>query len=364
MKKNLLQILIIFSLVIFNLISLSFACTGIQLKAKDGSAVNGRTVEFGLNLELSGLMIPRNYPFKGTLPDGSTGMVYQSKYAAIGGVMFGENAIADGLNEKGLAIGDFYFPGYAGYAAVTPQNKNNALSPTEFSNWVLTQFATVDEVKEGIKSVVIAGTTPQGWPTLPPFHYVVYDKTGKSIVIEPVNGKLNVYDNPLGVLTNSPSFDWHMTNLASYINLSPLNAPAIKVDGVHLQEFGAGSGMHGLPGDFTPPSRFVRAAIFSTAAIPSNNAQQAIFQIFHILNQFDIPMGSVRATEGKETISEYTLATIARDLQSLKFYFKTFDNQTIKMANLNAFDLNAKELKKFDIKGGQQIIDISPKKTP
>lgn len=336
-----------------------FACTGLQIKAKDGSIINGRTIEFGLNLDLSGVVVPRNYAFKGTLPDGGTGLTYHSKYAAIGGVMFGEDAIADGINEKGLAIGAFYFPEFAEYAKITEQNKSKALSPTEFSNWILTQFATVAEVKQGIHNVVIAPTTPKGWPVLPPFHYVVYDRLGKSIVIEPTHGQLKIFDNPIGVLTNSPTFDWHMTNLANYINLSPINSPPILVDGVTLQQFGEGSGMHGLPGDFTPPSRFVRAAWFSSTIIPSDNAEQAVFQTFHILNQFDIPVGIVRSINKNTTIPEYTLATVVRDPQNLKFYFKTFNDQTIKVVSLNEFDLNSNKIKRYNMNGMQPIIDIS-----
>lgn len=350
------------SFLIFILLSFmttSWACTGIQLKAKDGSIINGRTVEFGLNLELSGLLIPRNYSLKGTLPDGSVGMTYTSKYAAIGGGMFGEPALADGINEKGLAIGAFYFPEYAEYTKVTPDNKKRALSPTEFSNWILTQFATVDEVKQNLKNAIIVATTPKGWPVIPPFHYVVYDKTGKSIVIEPIKGELKVYDDPIGVLTNSPTFDWHITNLASYINLSPINAPSVTVDGFKLQQFGEGSGMHGMPGDFTPPSRFVRAAFFSSTAIPAATADETVFQAFHILNQFDIPMGSVRAMNGTSVVPEITLATTVRDPQNLKYYFRTYDDQTIKMVALNSYDLNAKDIKTFSMQGKQSVVDIS-----
>lgn len=349
-------IALFFGLIGFNSV---FACTGLQLKAKDGSVINGRTVEFGINLNLGGLMIPRNYAFKGTLPDGSSGLSYTSKYAAVGGGMFAEDVIADGINEKGLAIGDFYFPDYAEYAKITPENKNKALSPTEFSNWILTQFATVDEVKQGIKSVVIAPTIPKGWPTLPPLHYIVYDKTGKSIVIEPIKGQLIVYDNPIGVFTNSPTFDWHMTNLANYVNLSPINAPPKNVDRLKLQQFGQGSGAHGLPGDFTSPSRFVRSAFFSSTAISVDNAERAVFQAFHILNQFDIPMGSVRNKEGNSIVAELTLATVVHDLQNLKFYFRTYDDQSIKMISLGAFDLNAKSIKRFNMNGTQTVVDIS-----
>src|SRR3990167_7253924 len=351
--------IILITFLINLIIPTSWACTGIELKAKDNSYVNGRTVEFGISLHLSGVIIPRNYAFKGTLPDGTTGLVYKSKYAAVGARMFGEVAIADGINEKGLAIGDFYFPGYAGYTKVTAENKNQALSPTEFSNWILSQFATVDEVKAGIKSVVIVATTPKGWPILPPFHYVIYDKSGKSLVIEPLNGQLKVYDNPIGTFTNSPTFDWHLTNLINYINLSPVNITSLDVNGYRLQPFGSGSGLHGMPGDFTPPSRFVRAAIFSSTAIPSDNAQQAVLQAFHILNQFDIPVGAVRQKESESVNSEYTMATTVKDASNLKYYFRTFEDQTIKVVDLNTFDWNAAAIKTYPMDSQQPIVDIS-----
>jgi len=335
------------------------ACTGIQLKALDGSVINGRTVEFGIPLNLGGLVIPRNYSFKGTLPDGTAGMSYSSKYAVVGGGMFGEEAIADGVNEKGLSVGAFYFQGYAKYAEVTPANKSKALSPTQFSNWIVTQFASTDEVKAALNSVVIVPTTPQGWPVLPPMHYVVYDKSGKSIVIEPINGKLKVYDNVLGSFTNSPTFDWQLTNLGNYVNLSPVNAPSLSVNGQDLQQFGQGSGLHGLPGDFTSPSRFVRATVFSATAIPSANTQEAVYQGFHILNQFDIPVGAVREKANDKVYSESTLATVVRDPQNAKFYFKTYEDQNIKMVDLNSFDLNAKAIKTFDMTGVQTVEDVS-----
>jgi hypothetical protein len=91
-------------------------------------------------------------------------------------------------------------------------------------------------------------------------------------VIEPLNKGLKIYDNPLGVVTNAPTFDWHMTNLRNYINLSATNVPAVDMGGITLAQFGQGSGLRGLPGDFTPPSRFVRAVAFSQSAFPSDTA--------------------------------------------------------------------------------------------
>jgi choloylglycine hydrolase len=340
------------------MMSSAIACTGIQVKTKDDSFINGRTVEFGMPLQLNVIVIPRNYSFKGTLPNGASGLIYQSKYAVVGGNTFDEPAIIDGVNEKGLVAAAFYFPGYAQYSQ-RAQDNSQSLSPTEFPNWILTQFSTVDEVKQNLKSVAIAPTIPKGWPVMPPLHYVIYDRSGKSIVIEPIKGELKVYDNPLGVITNSPDFNWQMTNLVNYINLSPVNASPVTINGFKMQPFGQGSGLRGLPGDFTPPSRFVRAAIFSTNAISVKNATAAVFQVFHILNQFDIPVGAVRDVRNNQVIPEFTLATTVKDPQNFRYYFRTFDDQTIKVINLKVFDPNAKVIKVISMVGNQPVTDVS-----
>jgi choloylglycine hydrolase len=335
------------------------ACTGIKLKNEDDSIVHGRTLEFGVFVETSVAIVPRGYKFVGTTPQGP-GLVYKSKYAVVGAMAYGIPSIMDGINEKGLSIGIFYFPGFAGYSTITEQNQRRALSPVEFSNWIITQFATVDEVKSSLSSVVIAPTINKEWgPNPPPFHYIVYDKSGQCLVIEPIEGKLISYDNPLGVFTNSPTFDWHMMNLRNFINLTPLNVKPINLAGVQLAPFGQGSGMVGLPGDFTPPSRFVRAAIFSTMAPPSKDANKGIFQAFHILNQFDIPVGVVREKDQGVLYNDSTLLTAVRDPQNLKYYFKTYEDPSIRFVDLTKFDYDAASIKQTKMLSQEKAIDIS-----
>lgn len=336
------------------------ACTGIKLKAKDGSIVHGRTLEFGIQVDTSAAVIPRDYEFTGTTPQGP-GLKYKAKYGAVGAIAFGQPALMDGMNEKGLSVGTFYFPGYAGYAKITPENQSRALSPVEFSNWILTQFATLDEVKAALPGVVIAPTVTPAWgPTPPPFHYIVYENSGNAIVIEPRNeGQLQVFDNPLGTFTNSPDFQWHMTNLRNFVNLSPFNVKPVTFDGIVFAPFGQGSGMAGLPGDFSPPSRFVRAAIFSGTAIPPDNAEDGVLKAFHILNQFDIPVGISREKGNGVVYTDYTLITCVRDPQALRYFFKTYEDQTIKMVDLKKFDLNASGIKQLSTSGKQTYVDIS-----
>lgn len=342
-----------FSIALTSLFILSstplFACTGIALKANDGSYINGRTIEFGLPLDIAIIIIPHNYAFQGSLPDQTGGLTFRAKYASVGAAAFGENTIMDGMNEKGLSVGAFYFPGYAGYAPLSPANKIKAVSPTEFSTWLLTQFASVDEVKAALPTIAIVSTKPKGWPGLPPFHYVVYDKNGKSIVIEPTKGKLKVYDNPVGALTNSPTFGWQLSNLSNYINLSPLNPGPSTIKLTAIQKFVKSAGLHGLPGDFTSPARFIRAAILSAVATPSKDGHATALQTFHLLSQFDIPVGSQLIPP----------TTTVKDTKNLIYYYQTYDDQSIKSITFSKLDLNAKTLKTITLTGSTPIVDIS-----
>ncbi len=339
--------------------SVIHACTGIRMTAKDGSSVNGRTIEFGMMIDMSACVIPRNFTFIGKTPQGN-GLRYTAKYAVAGIYCFKDEVVMDGVNEKGLACGAFYFPGYAGYATINQSNLSKAISPVEFPNWILTQFSSLEEVKNALSSIVIAPTVIEDWGSVPaPFHYIVYDKQGNALVIEPIDGKLITYENKIGAFTNSPTFDWHLTNLRNFINLTSFNVDPITLRGVKLSPFGQGSGMVGLPGDFTPPSRFIRAAIFSSTAIASKTAEESVGQTFHILNQFDIPVGSVRAKENGKIATDYTQLTSVKDPSALRYYFKSYEDQTIKWIDLQDFDLNAKTIKSMGTKGKNTTFNIS-----
>lgn len=335
------------------------ACTGIKLTTKDGMAVHGRTLEFGLPVAVTTVVIPRKYAFQTTTSLG-TGMVYTSKYAAVGAIAFDSVAILDGMNEKGLCVGTFYFPSYAEYVPTTLENQSKSLSPIDFPNWVLTQFANLEEVKAALGGVVIAPTLVKGWGNIPaPFHYIVFEKGGDAIVIEPMDGKLIVHPNPLGVLTNSPSFDWHWDNLRNFLHLSPYNVVEKTVAGKKIVPFGQGSGMIGLPGDFTPPSRFVRAALFIAAATPVDHTKNAVWQAFHILNNFDIPKGVAREKSDSHYMSDFTQLTCVRDPNDLKYYFKSYDDQTVKVIDLKKFNFDAKEVKQWAVTGEGEFVDVT-----
>ena len=317
------------------------ACTSLLLPTSEGGYIYGRTMEFGFELKSEAIVIPRNFSFTATGPDGKPGKTWTSKYATTGMNALGLPVVVDGLNEKGLAGGVLYFPNYAEYTSPTQAAAEKSLAPWEFLTWALTNFATVEEVKSALNGVEVVANTLPALGGVPPFHYTLHDQTGRSIVIEPIGGTLKVYDNPFGVMTNSPTFDWHLTNLKNYVKLSPDNAPPLKVAGTQIDSFGEGSGWLGIPGDTTPPSRFIRALAFSMTAEPRPSGAESVRLVEHILNNFDIPQGAIRQTQ---QTSDYTQWTGIADLKQLRYYVKSYSDQTLRGIDLKSFDLNAKTL--------------------
>ncbi len=271
--------------------SVSPACTGITIRAADGSIIFARTLEFALDFQSNIIVVPRGKEYVGTAPGEKPGLRWKTNYGIVGTNAFDLPVTIDGLNEKGLAVGLFYFPGFAKYQEIKADDVGKALAPWELGVFLLGTCSDVKEAVAAAKGVRVGEVVQKDMGFVPAVHYIVTDASGKSVVLEYVGGELKVHDNPLGVMTNSPTFDWHMTNLSNYVNLTVSNVPEINVGGDEIKGLGQGSGMLGLPGDFTPPSRFVRAVAFSKSALPVETAKEGVLQAFHILNQFDIPKG-------------------------------------------------------------------------
>lgn len=319
----------------------AFACTSFVFPTSDGGMVYARTMEFGFELKSDMIVVPRNYAFTATAADAKPGKQWKSKYAVIGMNAFGIPALTDGMNEKGLAGGILYFPDYAKFQDPSTAKAEDSLAPWDVLSWALTNFSTVAEVKAALGSIAVIDVKQPNMGFAPPVHYTLHDATGASIVIEPIDGKLKVYDNPLGVMTNSPSFDWHMTNLRNYVHLSPDNTKPLKVNGATFTPLGEGSGMLGVPGDTTPPSRFVRATAFVLSAAKVPSGPQSVRLAEHIANNFDIPKGWI---VDPATPLEYTQWTTIADMKNMTYYVKTYDDQVLRGAAFKDYNLEAKDL--------------------
>jgi len=161
-----------------------------------------------------------------TITTGVTALACVSKYAITGINGMAREVIADGINSEVLAVGSFYHNGYAEYMKIAPADLKFSLSSVDVPAWLLSNCTTVAEVKIYIKNLKINTGAPkvngkQGITY--PLHYNIHDAQGNALVIECIKGELKIYDNPKGVLTNNPTFDWHQTNLRNYVNLSPVD---------------------------------------------------------------------------------------------------------------------------------------------
>jgi len=335
------------------LCSSALACTQFVLVAKDGSVVIARTMEFGAEMDSHILTSPVGTSFDSPTPTADSGGVsWTSKYSYIKMDFFGSKLTLDGMNEHGLSAGFLYLPGYTKYQSVPEGGDKNALMYLYVGDWVLGNFSTIEEVKTAIKDVyVFAKPTTYGAikDVVFPVHMIVADGKGKSIVIEWVDGKTNIYDNPHGVLTNSPEFPWHLDNIKNYVNISPHAPEPLTIDGITYNAAGQGSGAMGIPGDFTPPSRFIKITYLAKSVFPVATGEATVNLADHIVNNVDIPTGAVLGEKGeKDDMPDKTQWTVIKDLTNKKLYFKSYENTTLQVI----------DMKKLDFSKGAKVLDI------
>jgi choloylglycine hydrolase len=346
--------------------SAASACTGVTLKAGDGSVVFGRTLEWGSFDLMSRLeIVPRGVAYKTHMPDGKPGLSWTGKYGVVGIDGVGKDLIIEGMNEKGLDVGLFYHPDFAEYEAYDPEKAAESLGPTDLGQYLLTNFATVDEVLAAIDKIRVVAVVEPALGFAAPVHFIVTEPSGKAIVIEYAKGQLQVFDAPLGVITNAPTYDWHETNLRNYINLSPVAIPEKKLEDLNFKPLGGGSGMIGLPGDFTPPSRFIRAVAFSQTARPTPTGDETIYEVFRILDNFNVPLGASEGTGEDKTkgMRSSTILTSAADTKDKVFYYHTQHNRRVRKVDLSRIDFGSfHEIQHLplDKTKAQDIEDVTP----
>lgn len=321
----------------------ALACTGISLRGADGAVIVGRTVEWALSdAQHNRLMIvPRGKAFVATTPTGVNGMRWTGRHGFVSMTAYDQPFGPDGLNDRGLYVGMYYLPGYASYHPFEPARLASTVSVGDFMQWMLSSFTTVAEVQKNLSTVrVVNVDDPRFGGAALPFHWKIADPTGASIVVELVDGgQVKVYDAFLGVITNAPTYDWHPTNLRNYIGLRPQASEPLSIANFTLGPLGAGSGMVGLPGDFTPPSRFVRAAALTASVRPLPTASDAVFEAFRILDSFNIPLGAIAARDQvAKDIDSATQITSASDLTNVRYYYHTMHNRQVRLIDLRQID--------------------------
>lgn len=341
-------------------------CTGITLKALNGTIAYGRTLEWGTFDLLSRiLIIPRGHNFVAQTPDGANGIAWTGKYGIAGIDVLEKPVYADAMNEKGLVAGLFYHPGFAEYLDYDPAKAESSMGPTDVMQYILSNYGSVAEVKENIDTIRVVNVVEEALGFPAPIHLLVSDPTGEQVVIEWDRGKPKIFEAPLGVITNAPTYDWHMTNLRNYVNLSPVAIPAKKIEQLDFSPLGGGSGMIGLPGDFTPPSRFIRAVAYTQTSRPTADGPETIYEIFRILDNFNVPLGAAEGGGEEKTkgMRSSTIWTSAHDLSNRVMYYHTQHNRQVRKVDVSKINFDSiKEIMTLplDTQKSQAIEDRTP----
>ncbi|MDD5128747.1 MAG: choloylglycine hydrolase family protein [Candidatus Omnitrophica bacterium] len=314
----------------------SLACTDFQVKAEDGTVVIGRSMEFPVDLHSNVVIVPRGEKFVSIDDKGGKGITWTNKYGFLGIDAYNlKDCYVEGFNEKGLAFDALMFTG----AEYQVAGEERFVTIADIGSWIMGNFATVEEVKEALPKVNITGRNLKEANGNLYMHIAVHDASGKNLVIEFIKGEVKVYDNPLGVMTNRPDFEWQIDNLRNYINLDAQDKKDRMLNGLKLEPTGVGSGLLGLPGDWTPPSRFVRVAYSLDAALPVQGATEAINLAEHLLNVVDIPKGAIKENPAPLVHMEgYAQWVVIKDLTNLVLYYKTYENTAWKKVELKAFN--------------------------
>ena len=319
-------------------------CTAVTYSTKDHYF--GRNLDLEYSYKETVTITPRNYNFKFRKLNN-----IENHYAIIGMAYVANEypLYYDAINEKGLGMAGLNFPTNADYKEEKEGEDN--VAPFEFIPWVLSQCANLDEVKKLLSKINIAKINFSDELPASPLHWIISDKEA-SITVESVKDGLKIYDNPLGVLTNNPTFDIHMFNLNNYMGLSTEQPENNFSKKLNLDTYSRGMGGLGLPGDLSSASRFVKAAFVKMNSISGDSESESISQFFHILGSVDQQRGCVHMGNNQYEITIYSSCC---NMDKGIYYYTTYENGQVTGVDMHNENLDGTELVSYDLIKGQQI---------
>ena len=313
-------------------------CTCAIYHTKDHYFGRNLDLEFSYNETVT--VTPRNYEFKFREIDN-----LKSHYAIIGVAYVVEDfpLYYDAVNEKGLGMAGLNFAGNADYKPLADGKEN--IGSFEFIPYILAQCATLDEAKQAIAKINLAAINFSEQLPASPLHWMISDGEN-SIVVESVKDGLKVYDNPVGIMTNNPTFDIQMFALNDYMTLSP-DQPTNKFsDKLNLDLYSRGMGGMFLPGDMSSKSRFIKAAFTRANSLSADDDGSSISQFFHILGSVCQQKGLTHIHDDKY---EYTIYSSCCNMDQGVYYYTTYDNSYVTGVDMHKENLDGTELVNYPL---------------
>ena len=320
-------------------------CTAATYLTKD--FYFGRNLDLEYSYKETVTITPRAFPFHFRC-----GVVLQEHYAIVGmaTVADGYPLYYEATNEKGLSLAGLNFPKNAVYYPFD-RNKDN-IAPFELIPWLLGQCESVDRAVMFLEKMNLWNEPFNENFPLSPLHWILADRH-RCLVVEPMADGLKIYENPVGILTNNPPFDFHLYNLAYHQNITPMPPENRFSDKIDLKPFSLGMGSIGLPGDMSSPSRFIKAAFTKLNSISGDGESESISQFFHILGSV-VQQRGLTNVRGEEY--EFTLYSSCCNTDKGIYYYKTYENSQITAVDMHQEDLKRVDLISYPLIKGQQIL--------
>ena len=313
-------------------------CTAVTYRS--GASYFGRNLDLERGYGERVVITPREYEIRmrcvNPLP---------SHYAMIGMAAVVDDAplYYEATNERGVSMAALNFPENAVYYEFA-EGKDN-VAPFEFIPWILAQCSCIDEAKTLLEKINLVNINFNEKLPLSPLHWMISDKKS-SVSLESLRDGLKIYDNPFEVLTNNPPFEFHRTNISNYMSLGVGQAVSKFKTSIPVKNYSLGMGALGLPGDFSSPSRFVRALFVKENSVSEYSEESNVNQFFHILNSVSMPKGCVLTENG----FEYTRYSSCCNADRGIYYYTTYENLEITAVNMHDVDLNQSHLYTYEIK--------------
>ena len=325
-------------------------CTGLSLTTKDGKHFFGRNLDVPASYGQSVHIIPRNFNWLNVV----NGETLASNYACIGmGIVVDNHPLLfDAVNEKGLAGGGLNFTHFAKFNENAIDGKIN-ISASDFVYWALSNFADLNELRQALENLVLTNIPFEHQLPVAGLHWMFTDLSGRSIVIENMADGMHIHENPVGVLTNDPTFDWHLTNLRQYVTLEKATPAPKQMGDLLLHPYGHGLGMCGIPGDGSPAARFVRTVFFRDSIVEANDEISGVTAFLNVLTGVTVIKGSEVDPDGS---MNYTVYKSAMCQESGTYYYTDYYNRRIKAVKLSNANLDSKEITSFPYQGEQDIL--------
>ena len=335
--KQMVLLLLILSLVIA--VPFAYACTALMITDTKGNAYSAKTMEYAVPMPFAMSYVPAGTKVVSVAPGNKPGLSFETKYPVLGvganvGVGSGLNMLAEAANDQGLSVSSNEMPGSQSPTGAG-SDAAKAVASTDLALYLLGNFKSVAEVK----AALVDGSVSVWLPEIPlmgnlvaPLHYILFDKTGAGIVIEYLDGKQNIHDNPVGVVTNAPDFPWHLKNLNNYAQLTNVDKNTGQFGQLKVGAPDSGNALDNLPSSQISAGRFVKAAYYTQFVRKADSPEDAVITLGHIMNNFDRPYDlsidkGYSAEGGKpgSTTSEVTLFTWMNDKSRNLYFLRTID---------------------------------------